>query len=310
MQQKKIHCFIQKAASCALGGLYIGRRTSVTHAHMRMESELEFVDSKPKDEQYAEREELGCINTSQASSVCPLSLKGNVCNARRICKQGAGLNLVYYSSFYRKVDADSIFQQLESQLQAYFTSSRQSVKMAGRVLQIPRRQTAFGDRGLSYTFSGITMQANPWTPLVSALRDHVERALDEKFNFVLVNRYKDGLDHIGEHRDDERDLERAAPIASLSFGQARDFVLRHKDARGGRRRGRPNTVAVPLQPVKIELGHGSLLVMCHPTNSMWYHSLPIRRRALHPRINLTFRRMIVREPAVQLKHQLSSTAIT
>ena len=287
-------------------------RTSVTHAHMRMD--IDAVDSKPKDGQYPEGgEELGCVNTSQTGSVCPLSLKGNVCNARRICKQGAGLNLVYYSSFYRKVDADSIFQQLESQLQTYFTSSRQSVKMAGRVLQIPRRQTAFGDRGLSYTFSGITMQANPWTPLVSALRDHVERALDEKFNFVLVNRYKDGQDHIGEHRDDERDLERAAPIASLSFGQARDFVLRHKDARGGRGRGgrgRSTTAAVPLQPVKIELGHGSLLVMCHPTNSTWYHSLPIRRRALYPRINLTFRRMIVREPVMQLKHQLSCTAIT
>lgn len=275
------------------GGLYIG--LGFTHAHMRMELKpVDAVANEPKH--CAEGEELGCINTSQTSSTCPLSLKGNVCNARRICKRGAGLNLVYYSSFYRKVDADTVFQQLESQLQTYFTSSRQSVKMAGRVMQIPRRQTAFGDRGLSYTFSGITMQANPWTPLVSALRDHVERALDEKFNFVLVNRYKDGLDHIGEHRDDERDLEPTAPIASLSFGQARDFVLRHKDARGGRGRGRSNTAAVPLQPVKIELCHGSLLVMRHPTNSTWYHALPIRRRALHPRINLTFRRMIVREP--------------
>ena len=200
------------------------------------------------------------------------------------------------------MDADTIFQQLEAQLKAYFTSSPQSVRFSDRVLPIQRRQAAFGDRGLSYTFSGITLQANPWTPLVSSLKDHVERAIGEKFNFVLVNRYKDGLDHISEHRDNEQELVPTAPIASLSFGQARDFVLRHKDTRSSRKkaeqaRGRGSersyVHATQLEPVKIELGHGSLLVMHHPTNRMWYHSLPVRRRALHPRINLTFRRMAV-----------------
>ena len=246
----------------------------------------------------------------------------NVQNVRRICRRGAGLNVDYYASFYRRADADSIFQLLESQLQSYFAStcsSPQSVKLGGRVVAIPRRQTAFGDRGLTYSFSGVTVRANPWTPLVSSLKDHVEKAIGEKFNFVLVNRYKDGLDHIGEHRDDERELQRGAPIASLSFGQARDFILRHKDARGGRNKGGiggggrkkggiggggrnkggiggiggggRNKGGGGAEPVKIELGHGSLLVLRHPTNSTWYHSLPVRRRALHPRVNLTFRRM-------------------
>ena len=256
-------------------------------------------------------EEPGC--STDGTALCkgyhqqrqrPSLTRVNVQSVRKICKREAGLNLHYYSSFYRKVDADAIFQQLETQLQAYFTSSPQSIKLSGsdRVLPLPRRQAAFGDRGLSYTYSGITLQANPWTPLVSSVKDHVETALGEKFNFVLVNRYKDGLDYISEHRDYEQELVPTAPIASLSFGQARDFVFRHKDARGsrkkaelgrGRGRGRGSSLTTHLEPVKIELGHGSLLVMCHPTNSMWYHSLPVRRRALHPRINLTFRRMAV-----------------
>ena len=136
------------------------------------------------------------------------------------------------------------------------------------------------------------MRANP---LVSSLRDHVQCAL-ERF---LVNRYKDGLDHIGEHRDSERDLEPTAPIASLSFGQLRDFVLRHQNSRGGRgggggerererereRRRRRRRRRREGELVKLELCHRSLLlVMCHPTNSQWYHSLPVRRRVLHPRI--------------------------
>ena len=142
-------------------------------------------------------------------------------------------------------------------------------------------------------------------PLVSSLRDHVQRALGggDKFNFVLVNRYKDGLDHIGEHRDNQQELEATAPIASLSFRQARNFVLRHRDTRG-RGRGREGGRRGGPEPVKLELGHGSLLVMCHPINSVWYHSLPVRCRALHPRINLTFRQMAV------LSHSPTTTTTT
>ena len=171
----------------------------------------------------------------------------------------------YCPSFYGKSAADLVFQQLETQLSPFFSRCQQTVTLAGRVQPIPRRHAAFGDPGLSYSFSGITMRANP---LVSSLRDHVQWALGggERFNFVLVNRYKDGLDHIGEHRDSERDLEPTAPIASLSFGQLRDFVLR-RNSRGGRGGGRGRRTREG-ELVKLELGHGSLLVMCHPTNSL------------------------------------------
>lgn len=36
---------------------------------------------------------------------------------------------------------------------------------------------------------------------------------------------------MGEHRDNEPELDSAAPIASISFGQQRTFVLKHRDAR-------------------------------------------------------------------------------
>ncbi len=34
---------------------------------------------------------------------------------------------------------------------------------------------------------------------------------------------------MGEHRDDEKDLVRDSPIASLSLGQHRDFVFKHAE---------------------------------------------------------------------------------
>ena len=212
----------------------------------------------------------------------------NTTRLQRYAKPSLGLNVDYYPQFFSKRDADSLFKRLESELQPYFESSlSQVVKIMGKIHQIPRKRTAFGDSGLSYSFSGITVTANTWTPFMTQIKNCVEGALQETFNFVLVNRYKDGLDHIGEHRDDEKDLCRGAPIASISLGQERDFVLKHKDSRG---REAPRK---DIQPVKVSLRHGSLLVMRDPTNSQWYHSLPVRKNAAAPRINLTFRRMVL-----------------
>ena len=50
---------------------------------------------------------------------------------------------------------------------------------------------------------------------------------------ALASPSTDGRDHMGEHKDDEEELVRGSPIASLSLGQARDFVFRHQDARAG-----------------------------------------------------------------------------
>ncbi|KAH9634821.1 hypothetical protein HF086_012235 [Spodoptera exigua] len=46
-----------------------------------------------------------------------------------------------------------------------------------------------------------------------------------------------------------------------------------------------------IDPLKIELEHGSVLLMNPPTNEIWYHSLPTRKKLMAPRINLTFRKM-------------------
>ncbi|OWK15051.1 ALKBH2 [Cervus elaphus hippelaphus] len=97
--------------------------------------------------------------------------------------------------------------------------------------------------------------------------------------------YKDGQDHIGEHRDDERELAPGSPIASVSFGACRDFFFRHKDSRGKHPSRR-------LAVVSLQLAHGSLLMMNHPTNTHWYHSLPVRKKVLAPRVNLTFRKIL------------------
>lgn len=229
------------------------------------------------------------VKTQEESRMRSLSgseeLTVNTSAVTKIRKEG--LELTYYPRFIPSREATVILNQLESELSPYFTSSRAvtTVKLRGKEHSIPRQQTAFGDDGLSYTFSGTTLPALPWSPTVMKLRQCVESVTKHSFNFALVNRYRNGLDHIGEHQDNEQELCSESPIVSLSFGQERDFVFRHKDSRG-RTAKRKDIV-----PVKVCLAHGSMLVMAPPTNREWYHGLPVRRKALLPRINITFREM-------------------
>ena len=204
-------------------------------------------------------------------------------------KQITSVNLnLDYVQFFSKTEADALFQEAEKVIE-YNTDSK--VFVYGKWHKVPRKQAAYGDPGLTYTFSGATVAAQPWSnaPFLKCVADLISSLPGgHQFNFVLVNRYNDGNDHMGEHRDDEADLVPKSSIASLSLGQARDFVFRHKDARGSGAKRK-------IDPVKIELSHGSLLIMNHPTNVYWFHSLPVRKKAICPRINFTFRQMVVKK---------------
>jgi alpha-ketoglutarate-dependent dioxygenase alkB family protein 2 len=100
-------------------------------------------------------------------------------------------------------------------------------------------------------------------------------------------RYKDGLDKMGFHRDDEKELNPDVPIASLTLGAERDFIFRHCNRRAA---------AIQIPDEKLVLTDGLLLLMRPPTNQLWYHGLPVRRKCTAPRINLTFRSILVKKP--------------
>ncbi|KAM9330810.1 DNA oxidative demethylase ALKBH2 [Gastrophryne carolinensis] len=189
-----------------------------------------------------------------------------------------------YTILFSRLEANEIFQQLEREIE-YFSENLSKVHVFGKWHRVPRKQVTYGDDGLAYTFSGITLSPKPWIPVLDQIRDKVKYATSHSFNFVLINRYKDGNDHIGDHRDDEKELVPESPIASVSFGACRDFVFRHRDSRFKKS-------AIQIEPVKLLLEHGSLLMMNFPTNVYWYHGLPIRKKVLAPRVNLTFRKLI------------------
>lgn len=160
-------------------------------------------------------------------------------------------------------------------------------------IAIPRRQTAYGDPGTSYSFAGCVVPARPWISILCTLREVLRKRTGYEPNFVLINYYRSGWDYIGWHADDERDLGPAPTILSLSLGAERDFQFRHRDAfpQSGQLAPRPE-----LQTVTIPLRSGSLLIMRDPTNKYWKHQLPRRggtkAAAIGERLNLTWRRIV------------------
>ncbi|EFA10619.1 DNA oxidative demethylase ALKBH2 isoform X2 [Tribolium castaneum] len=193
------------------------------------------------------------------------------------------LSLDYFLLLSRNV-ASELMQQLEDSVE-YLDGDLSKVRVFGKWHQIPRQQAAYGDQGTVYKFSGTSIPCKPWTETLIQVRNLIKRVTGFDYNFVLINRYRDGNDHIGEHKDNESELDKNTPIASLSLGQQRLFVFKHQDCRkkGGAKRSVP--------PVKIQLQHGSLLLMNPPTNNYWYHALPPAKRAPGARINLTFRKI-------------------
>ncbi|MEO0474179.1 MAG: alpha-ketoglutarate-dependent dioxygenase AlkB, partial [Bacteroidota bacterium] len=102
------------------------------------------------------------------------------------------------------------------------------------------------------------------------------KASGGQFNSVLLNLYRHGQDSMGWHSDDEPELGSNPLIASVSFGEARRFHLKHKSRKD-------------LDRIRMDLGHGSLLVMGGALQHHWQHQISKTAKPVSPRMNLTFR---------------------
>lgn len=153
------------------------------------------------------------------------------------------------------------------------------ITLYGRSIPLPRLQAWYGAGAKPYAYSGITMQARPWTPALLHIKGRVEAAAGAHFTNALLNLYRHGRDSVDWHSDDEAALGQNPVIASLSLGAARRFQMRHKKRK-------------ELPAVELQLTHGSLLLMQGATQHHWRHRLPkvsARGGEVGARINLTFR---------------------
>jgi len=132
-------------------------------------------------------------------------------------------------------------------------------------------------------------------PLYVAGKSLAER-MGIPFNFILVNRYKDGDDALSHHADDERDLAPGVPIVILSVGASRTMEFKRKVKKKSRKRTRPqseggdtNTNKDTMRAgktrdsghkrenggtIRMLLNHGDVLVMAGTTQQLYTHAIP------------------------------------
>ena len=179
--------------------------------------------------------------------------------------------VAYYPDFFNRERADELFEKLKTEI----PWQQDSITVFGQTHPQPRLTALFGNEGKPYGYSNIVMQPHNWNPLLMFIKQEVEVFCEEHFTTVLLNYYRDGKDSNSWHADNEKELGRNPVIASVSFGAERSFHLQH------------NTLKA--QKLKLNLEHGSLLLMKGSTQHFWKHQIPKTAKAIGPRINLTFR---------------------
>lgn len=179
--------------------------------------------------------------------------------------------LVYVPNFYNFQKADHYFEIFKKD-----TRWRQDdIKVFGKVHPQPRLTALYAENERPYTYSNITMTPKEFTKELRDIKTDLEQFAHHKFTSVLLNFYRDGSDSNGWHADNEKELGKNPIICSVSFGQKRRFLFKHR--------------LLKDEKHELILEHGSMLLMKGEMQSYWLHHIPKTKRQISSRINLTFR---------------------
>lgn len=166
------------------------------------------------------------------------------------------------------------------------------IKIFGKIIKCPRKVSWYGDTGINYSYSGNVHQTTPWHPVLKNIKDEIEFFTKHKFNFALLNFYRNGNNYMGWHSDNEASLGQHPFIASISLGATRTMKFKHKKLKFDH---------------SILLEDSSLLIMKGDTQEQWLHTIPKQPRENNSRINITFRYILNTLGNSKTRQILSST---
>jgi alkylated DNA repair dioxygenase AlkB len=179
--------------------------------------------------------------------------------------------VIHLSNFLTLAEADSLFEFCKG-----LAWVQNEFKIYGRALKIPRQEYMEGIPDAYYRYSGgVELRSRDWSSELRAIRDRINLVTAFNFDIVIGNWYANGMQHIGWHSDDDKNLGQLPAIASLSLGASRKFQVRRK--------GKGTKIH------NYQLAHGSMLIMLPGMQDTWRHRLPQIQSLTSERINLTFR---------------------
>ena len=152
---------------------------------------------------------------------------------------------------------------------------QEHIRMFGKMIPMPRLTCWMGSK--QYKYSGVTNEPAQIPSWIAAIQAQAESLTGARFNSVLANYYRGGSDSVSWHADDEPELGQEPVIASVSYGDTREFRIRATD-----RTEQHNTF----------LHNRDLVVMCGDSQQNYQHCVPKTTLACGPRWNLTFRAIL------------------
>ena len=182
--------------------------------------------------------------------------------------------LIYIESFYNLDHADHYFKILKETT----IWQQDDITVFGKTYKQPRLTALYANNSHPYSYSNITMHPHRFTSDLLQIKDDIEQEIKHRFTTVLLNLYRNGNDSNGWHADNEKELGKNPIIASVSFGAIRPFHFKHR--------------YLKTQKHKLNLNHGSLLIMKGEMQHFWLHQIAKTKKPIGERINLTFRSII------------------
>lgn len=180
-------------------------------------------------------------------------------------------NIDYYPNFFDSHKADELYEILFKKIKWEI----KPVTVFGKTYPQPRLTALYSYDTRPYSYSNLELKPIAVTKELHEIFEIIKKELKIKFNSVLLNLYRDGQDSNGWHADNEKELGKNPIIASITLGEVRPFHFKHR--------------SIKEEKHKINLEHGSLLLMHGEMQHYWVHHIPKTKKEINPRINLTFR---------------------
>ena len=182
---------------------------------------------------------------------------------------------IYFGKIISEEQINVFFEELINKIDW----KNEVVVMFGNEITTKRKVAFYSDPNIQYRYSQRTKKGLEWISILLQIKSIVESYTQTQYNACLLNLYHNGNEAMGWHSDNEVEIMPNSSIASISLGAERKFSFKNKTTK------ETNTIL---------LENGSLLEMKGELQNHWLHSLPKSTKIILPRINLTFRQMIIK----------------
>jgi alpha-ketoglutarate-dependent dioxygenase alkB family protein 2 len=148
------------------------------------------------------------------------------------------------------------------------------IKMYGKIVHQQRDIGFFSDTSIGYYYAGQLAKSKPLQNSSSKLMKLINERFGTNYNGILVNRYEDGNNYIGQHSDDEKHLDKGGVIA-ISHGAVRKFRIMDK--------------LTNKKVIDIDTTSNSIIHMGGDFQKEYTHGIPVEKKVKGVRYSFTFR---------------------